>query len=256
MANRYWRKFGCEFEFSTSFKDMESIVQNAVYSAYGYNKVQIVDAYPESTSKTKWILKKDQSTGSELTTPISKYSDFPHIKDVINHIASKDVKITKSDSVHIHVQADDVPRNNIIAAWLQIEPAIRKCYPNHRQKNKYCEKVMKWNRRNCKDLSPFFKKAKSTSEYHNSAMSLFHYDEWKTVEFRMGEGSVNPSAIKMFVGFYMMFLNYAAEIDPVDVLYDDANNYEIDYVLDMIGIKNASMVKFFNQRYKEFGAYL
>lgn len=250
---RYFRKFGVEFEFSTPLNEMRNILKYEIPKVYGPNSLIIKKSDLSSINNKQWHLKKDRSTECELTTPISKPSDIPKIKSVLNKISKHDIKITKYDSMHIHIEAEDIPFRNLIAAWLQIEPTIVKCYPKTRQTNKYyCERLA--NKKPPQGrIANFFEKAEDIALDHSSSMSLFHYSKRKTAEFRLGEGSCDATIMENFVKFYMLFCNYASEIDPIEIVCSkDITCYDIEDIFCVLKIPYMGMKNFFRERYMEY----
>ena len=250
--NLYFRKFGFELEFSTQFDDVEPIVKRLLGRVYNKKKITISKVFGDDNNHfRKWELKYDGSTESELTTPISTLKNFSKISKIIQGLKEKNLKITQKDSVHVHMQANDVPKHNIIAAWIQIESAILQCFPKHRRNNSYCEKIIK-NKRYDK-ISDFFIKAEDESFNHHSIVSLQYYPERKTVEFRVMEGNLNQEDIKAWIRFCMIFLHYAKTIDPVEIICDKVKNkMNLDKMMAMMSIEDQLVIEFLERRKKLF----
>jgi len=215
---RYYRKFGIEFEFSSDIDELHDIIKIVIPSVYGPDSFKVYRKMKDSHNNRKWHLKQDPSTGCELATPVSTIKDLKKIQSVLTKLSKYDIEITNRDSVHIHICIEDVNPHNMIAAWLQIEPVILHCYPKSRQRNRYyCERLA--------DKKPaygrianFFKDAEEIAKDHHASMSLYHYNSRKTVEFRLGEGTIDKSIVENFVKLYMLFCNYASNIDPIEVV--------------------------------------
>jgi len=111
------RKFGIELEFSSEFDAIKNVIKNVIQKVYGYNKLYIKKGVFKSISGKKWILKEDHSTAAELTAPASSFSDLHNIMKVIKYLKkSAKCKITDKDSMHIHISANNVLSDNLIAA--------------------------------------------------------------------------------------------------------------------------------------------
>ena len=244
------RKFGFELEFSTPLAKLEKPIKKAISKIYS-NKILVEKDYAFNNNYKKWNLKLDSSTGAELTTPISSMSNFPTIKKVLKALTIINPEITDSDSVHVHMQAKDVPKHNIIAAWVQIESTILKCFPKHRRNNTYCQKLIK--DRKHKKISDFFISAEEESLAHHAILSLNYYSERGTVEFRVAEGNIDINVIKPWVMFCMYFLNYAKIVDPVKIICDkDDSKMNIDKMIDLLNIDNEEISCFLRERYERF----
>lgn len=103
--NLYSRNFGCKFEFSTDFSEMEVISSEVITEIYGENKLKAIQKwYKSNNNYDRWHLKLDSSTMSELCTPISTLSDLKSIMEVLKKIGNfKKVKVTQKDSFHVHM---------------------------------------------------------------------------------------------------------------------------------------------------------
>lgn len=247
----YFRKFGFELEFSSKFDDVKGKARAIISKIYGKNKFKTEDdAFMAHTSFTKWIFKLDASTGCELTTPISRFNDFKKIEKVLGKLKELRLKITHSDSVHVHMQANDVPKHNIIAAWLQIEKGIMKCFPIHRRNNvTYCHKLI--HGKKYKKIADFFIDAEDESGAHHSILNLYYYDERKTIEFRLMEGNTNINLVRPWVKFCMLFLNYAKNIDPVKIICEKEKlKTTTKDIIELMNIEDSEVIAFLVERGK------
>ena len=252
-SSTYFRKFGFELEFSSKFEYVKNIVQSIIPKIYGKKSLKIENGTCVLDDNfNKWEFKFDGSTECELTTPISTIKDFPKIEKVVNELKTKKIDITKKDSVHVHMQANDVHYHNIIAAWIQIEQAIIKCFPKHRRNNEtYCHKLI--HGKNYKKISDFFMKAESESSDHHAILSLNYYYDRKTVEFRIMEGNIDINTIKPWVKFCMLFLNYARDIDPVKIICDKQKpKTNIQDIIELLNIADEEVIEFLISRTKKY----
>ena len=254
----FFRRFGIEFEFSTPMKEAKKLIRNIfarVYKAKGHNLISNNISYSCDASYKKWELKYDGSTEIELTTPISKLRNFNKINQILallyNNLCNNRLKLTNNDSAHLHMQANDVPKHNIIAAWIQIEKTILKCFPEHRRDNNYCQKLIHWKR--YKKISDFFIDAEIESNAHHAILSLNYYGSRKTVEFRIMEGNVDSHDIQPWVKFCMLFLNYAKKVDPIEIICNEAQpKLTIDEMITLLNIKDKEVIGFLKRREAHF----
>jgi len=251
-TNPFYRKFGFELEFSTYMNAVQEMVKKIIPKIYGRNKLVPDAASWECNKKyNKWELKSDGSTECELTTPISTIKDFKKIEQVLIELKERNISVTRKDSVHVHMQANKISKHQLIAAWLQIENIIIKCFPRHRRNNTYCQKLIHW--RKYKKLSDFFIKAEDEAKDHHSIFSLCYYDDRKTVEFRVMEGNINIQDIKPWVKFCMLFLNYAKTIDPIEIICKKKNRINnIKELIELLKIYDEEIIEFLKRRKKKW----
>jgi hypothetical protein len=212
------RNFGCEFEFSTTYHDFLPIVHQIIEDVYGPKSLKHSERWYESNNNfTQWHLKLDSSTESELCTPVSSFNDIPKICSVLKKLGeNKKIKITKNDSFHVHIDIKDIDREAVLALWLRYEKIIFSLFPSHRRNhNKFCERSILRNKTN-KNISEYMQEAIDNTQDHHSAISFFFYKNKQvnelsssrnTVEFRLGEGTVNPIFIKNWVTFLLFFID-------------------------------------------------
>lgn len=253
MRKIFWRKFGCEFELSSSFEDVSNSVKKIIPKIYGDNKLYSKQRFYRSVNNNKWNLKTDATTYCELATPVSFFEDLPKIKKVLALMKKDKLEITENDSVHIHMQANDLDKNHIIAAWMQIERAIMRCYPKHRRSgNTYTQEIMEY-RGTKKRIAEFFLEAAEASSEHHRDISLTYFDNKKTVEFRLGEGTLDGHIVSMFIKFYAYFLKYAKMINPVEVICQEGTIAENAFdMLKLLEIRDSNIRNFITMREEKY----
>ena len=247
----YFRKFGFELEFSTPIEQTKKIVKKIMAKTYKINMI-LYETFNYSNTNTykKWELKYDGSTECELTTPISTIHNFKRITKILNELKKNELKVTNKDSVHVHMQANDVPKHNIIAAWILMEKVILKCFPEHRRDNGYCQKLIN---KKYRKISDFFIDAENEANAHHAILSLNYYTQRKTVEFRVMEGNLNANDILPWVKFCMLFLNYAKTIDPVEIICNKNRPIlKLKDIIEMLKIKDKQIIDFLIRREKQF----
>jgi hypothetical protein len=224
----YNRRFGCEFEFSSDFEHVADVASSVIKSVYGSKQIYIKKGHYKSNNNKVWHLKTDATTSCELTTPASLYADIPKLTKVLNTLKDN-ISITRKDSTHIHIQAKDIPKTHIIAAWIQIEPIIKQCVPYYRKYNEYCRFL---SRDHKSILATHFLGALEAAENHYAAISLYNYHTYGTVEFRLCEGTLDYKKVINLIKFYTLFVNYAQKIDPIGVLCGKA----VENIYDMYSL--------------------
>ena len=248
------RQFGCEFEFSSDFDDVEAIVKPRINSIYGDRSVMCTDIYMSTeNNKNYWHLKRDFSTSTELCTPISTKKELTSIARVLEHCWKNGIQITKDDSLHVHVHAPDIPKENILVAWMYIEPAILKCFPKHRRKNEYCEKFIHNAKKN-KNIANFLRTAEKFMDDHHHAMSLSHYKKRKTFEIRISEGTCCKDHIKNWVRFCLNFACYARGLDVLYAVCGKPNILTVEDMIVEMKIRDKKVARWLLDRYAEFSS--
>lgn len=224
--NIFNRNFGCEFEYTTSFKEIELIITKIIRTVYKKNNIKIEERMVDSVRNKKWHLKLDGSTGCELVTPISKIANLNKILIIVDYLKQNKVKITTSDSIHVHIEAKNISMKKIIVAWMQIENFIMHYFKKHRQNNSYCDRLVRGNKN--QKIKSFLNDAMEKSLDHHAAISLSHYNDRKTVEFRLSHATFDPFFIEGWIKFCMYFLNYAKKINIAKTLQMPTNTIK-DY---------------------------
>lgn len=251
--NYPYRKFGCEFEFSTEFYDAEPIVRKAINEVYGIGNLHAARTFFYSNKNKKWHFKTDSSTETELTTPVSNHKDLSKICKVVKILKkNKKMKITQKDALHIHMHATDIPENNIIVAWIQIESAILRCFPKYRRmKRRYCPRLISEKKKNI-DISKSVMRAIQYAEVHHSIISLFRYRDYGTAELRISECNLEANHIVNLVRFFNYFLNYSKTINPLLVACSGKKSYTtLPRVFDLLNADH-DVEKYFLSRARKF----
>jgi len=246
------RPFGCEFEVSTSFQTLKKIIAPIIKKIYGkYQLYAREETFDSDTRTNKWHLKLEPSSVSEFCTPISTFKDIKRICQVIEELDKNDIKITNDDSLHVHVSIPDVDPKHIIATWLQYDYEIKRCFPKHRwdkDKEAYNDEILKYKGKK-KRVADFLKDAISSSESHQSILSFSNYEERKTVEFRISEGTLDPEHVYCWIKFCLYLVNYAKTIeDPILLVCEELNQKTLYEMMDDLDIDDERVLDWLIKR--------
>jgi len=246
------RHFGYEFEASTPLKEMKKIIKPIIETVYGKNCLKCSTGNPSTEKNYKyWHLKDEPSSEAELCTPISTIKDLKKISQVAKEMSKNGVKITKDDSLHIHVQANDVDPRTVLAAWIQYESVIKDCFPARRWKkscNPYNVEFIKYKGNN-KKVADFLKDAIQESECRSHLLCFDHFKERKTIEFRISEGTLDPDHVQYWAKFCICFVSRCKKLDPIEMLCSDVN-YECVYSLaDVFNMKEKKLREWLFERH-------
>jgi hypothetical protein len=250
--SKYSREFGCEFEFSSSFHKVAKIARKAIGKVYGGNSLRVKDDWYSSVNNKRWHMKTDASTDCELATPVSSYPDLNKIFKVISFLKkSGEVKVSKRDAFHVHINAKDISPDKLIVAWIQMEKIFSMCFPSHRRNNThYCAHLLHRYRKN-DTLAKYFKYAFEESTQHHVIFSLHHYEARKTVEFRICEGTLDTELIQHLIRFYMSFLDYAKKFDATMTACEEKSISKINDLFNVIEVPYSTET-FLIKRFRKF----
>jgi len=201
------RSFGCEFEFSTSWDKAVEVISQVLPK----RNLRIQQDYVNTErNKTWWHLKVDGTTSVELATPISTARDIPKICKVISQI-SKYMKVTEDDGFHVHVDVKDLDIRLLMLYWVRCEKSIFSLVNRARKDNGSCEPLFDQFK---KDFSTLM----SEAEDHHSVLSTCYHDSRKTVEFRVAEGTRDPSFVCAWINFCLDFVDFCKDLDGIELL--------------------------------------
>lgn len=203
------RKFGCEFEFSTP---LDSVIKK-LKDYFPRNKVDSTNRWHKSINNTKWHIKFDGSTESEITTPVSTLNDLDDICNFLKYTKLKKMKVTKKDGLHIHLQATGISERRLVAAWLCVETLFFDLVPRYRRMREHCSPV--WSKceieydNNSRDIEDVIDDALIICKDHHVAFSIERFDgKTHTVEIRIAEGSNDPKFVKSWILLCLAFMEW------------------------------------------------
>ena len=218
-----YRPFGCEFEFSTEWDEAVPIIKSVIPK----RNLRVERDYVKTeNNRTWWHLKTDGSTDIELATPISKLSDLPNICRIIMKL-SRDLKVTSNDGFHVHVSAKDVDVRLLMIYWSRCENAIFSLVNKQRFINDLCKKIASSFKKGMSELM-------KVADDHHSALSCCYYEDRKTVEFRVAEGTRDWEFIEAWVHFCVAFVDYCKKADPIKMLTEKGFRISVNKMFDDI----------------------
>jgi len=217
------RSFGCEFEFSTEWDEAVPYVTAVIPK----RRLHVDRDYIHTeNNRTWWHLKIDGSTDIELVTPISKPKDIPDICRVIMRLSSC-LKVSENDGFHVHVSARDVDVRLLAIYWARCEKSIFSLVNNKRKSNDMCEAISESYKKGVKSLM-------EASVDHHAAMSCCYYEDRKTVEFRVAEGTRDWKFIEAWISFCLHFVEHCKKADAVSLITDRPFKVSVRQMLEDI----------------------
>lgn len=252
------RKFGCEFEFSTDWLISYNIIKPIITSLYGKDSLKAKQEWFKSNNNYRqWHFKTDSTTACELCTPISTYKKLNKILKVIKNIKLKNIKVSKKDALHVHLDASDLDPKKILLMWLKYEKVIFNMFPKHRQNNMYCPKAIKGIIKN-KLVANYFKEAEEGSKEHHYAISFYFYKTNKknakrnTVEIRIAEGTTDYKFVKNWIIFCLYFVEASKKCDIINTMCDSPKSYSLNDLILELKIKDQTLTKWLKKRYEKY----
>ena len=249
------RQFGCEFEFNSNRGNTSPIAANAIRHVYGNNSVVDTNQWMENRNNyRKWYVKEDASVEFEVVTPISKWKDMKKISAVVNiwHKIGKNILSTNKEAgFHVHVEKREETNEQLLIAWLLIEPSIAKCFPSCRGNQNGCSSIFLQGNNKRKMLlnKKKFNHLLIRSKGHGNAIDL---QRRETCEFRICEGHFDPIITRNWVKFCILFMNFAQRIkaeEYVDRIIRPFNS--ITTVLNRMSVKDREVIQFIKQRHRK-----
>jgi hypothetical protein len=252
MANIRDRNFGYEFETSTPLDDLKKIAKPIIESVYGKRRFRCSSQADPTENNNFWHLKIEPSSETELCTPISTTGDLTKIAKVASLLKKEGVKITDSDSLHVHVSAEDVDPRVVLATWIQYESAIKNCFPQRRwkeSKNAFNVEFIKYKGEKRK-VADFLQDALYDSEFGNCLLNFEHYKKRKTIEFRISEGTLEEDHVKNWAKFCIYFVNKCKSFDAFSMLCNNVNKECAFSLSNDFSIKDNNLINWIKDRYE------
>lgn len=229
------RRFGIEFEFNWNWEKLDSVAKRIIASICGKNSyVSRNEKYSVIKELGKWHIKRENDVLGEINTPVSKVKDLPEIAKVIETLAKKKVSTNKECGLHIHIEVKDIDKHCIIARWLQCEKGILDCFPTIRRKTLSVEKLIR-NRLDSKKFVSEVLEYNTNRASHGDIISLRDYDERKTIEIRVAEGTTDSKLVVNWVRFLLYWFEHLKTLKPILLPCKQCNSLGMDKILEQIG---------------------
>lgn len=248
---RFNRKFGIELEFGCEWSRLKRVASEIIKKVYGPRKYYAKEESFESDFKTdKWHIKIDFSSISELTTPISTIRDLDKIQQVVSYLRDKSVEPTEDCGFHVHFDISDIDQYHLMAGWMRSERAIFECTPSVRKDNYHCEKVLE--SKCMRSYIANFLKTKTDGAGSSSAISFEHYEERKTVEIRLGEGTNDPEFVRNWVLFFLHWIDSVKQQNPSLITCDKCNSLKYWELMDEMNITTKWVKEYMDIRHEKY----
>lgn len=215
------RTFGVELEF-TQGSDRE-FLQRCIQTA---GERARVTGYQHDANTDYWTCKTDSSCGFEVASRIlgdhssirTCLRDLDTMTKVVKSLQDNGAQVDNRCGVHVHVSVRDLneeQRRNVLAYWVRLEKTIIDMFPEHRKENNYCPTVSRYFEPN-KTFT--YQDLLQRGFRDRNALNTSWLSERETLEFRIAEGTVDPTDVKNWTRFLIYFIQRAAELPPTDKL--------------------------------------
>jgi hypothetical protein len=247
------RGFGIELEFECPWEHLKKNATKAIREVYGNGKYYCrKDCFDSDNRLDKWHIKEDGlSSISELTTPVSYTTDLPKIKKVVKALGKCELNPSDACGFHVHIDIPDIDQYHFLAGWMIYEKAIFSCFPIDRRKSVHCEKILDYPQLSKSYIAKVLEQKLMESD-HSHAISLSHYEERKTVEVRIGEGTDNEKFVVAWVEFLLYFAEHIKSFNPSLISCKKCNSVDFWEMIQNIRMKN-SVSDFMEERYQKYG---
>jgi len=204
-----------------------------------------------------WVCKPDSSCGIEVCSPVVDRSRVEDIRPVIEALASHPkVKCGRNCSLHVHIDVSEFvgasPESSeslgsVLAWWVKSEPVMVDCFPARRKNSRFCrcigmtdifdsdERVVP-----CRAVSKLRDKYLTLNTNHMVSRKR------KSIEFRLMEGTLDFSLVRLWVEFLFCFVESAAArgmpndycwLDPGEVVNLLGSEYALPWMRPRV-VKN------------------
>ena len=222
------REYGVELEFSSDWNVLCKYAKPYIRDVYGpRSSYAKKDRFDSETQLNKWHLKEENCEQSELCTPVFVLDEFEEVLAVLDGLFKEsDLEVSAYDGFHVHVDVSDLAPEHIIVCWLMIEQDLLKCFPPDRRKNSNCVQLMPLGSKNKKPLiSERLKEAYDVStSYGNANLDFEYYDDRKTVEVRLAEGTKDIDFVEAWIYFLDDFFYFASQMSPTWSVCEKVNS--------------------------------
>lgn len=250
MRKKYTRKFGVEFEFLCEWKILKKYASKVIKEVYGPRSYYAKeDSFDSDFRLNQWHIKEENINISELTTPLSQHKDVERICKVIDYLRESDIKVDDNCGLHVHIDIHDIDKYHLMGAWLWCERSIMKCFPVERRKSGFCECMIEkpLNKR----LIAKILEEKTDESEHMKDVNLGNYDNRKTVEIRLSEGSLDTTWIRAWIKFLLRWVDFAKSNNPSLLPSHKCNSIDFYELLEEMELDRTTN-EIITNRYKKF----
>lgn len=232
------RTFGVELEFTrtTSRERLQETISSVGEAA-------VVRDWGHSVDNREWICKTDSSCGYEVASRVlgSTRSVRKTLRDLV--VLEKVVealrdsgrhKVDTSCGLHVHIWIGDFNDRQIqslLSYWIKLEYFLINLMPEARRRNRYCPMTSS-------KFEPSVSYTKqqliSMGTWQRGSLNLNRYNEQKTIEIRLAEGSVDPNMVKNWTRFLLHFIERVKVVAPPE----DVNWLTLEQSLNFLDFLN------------------
>ncbi len=210
------RRFGIELEFLESNLDrniLADIVKQALQREHSDHRVEVRGWEHTRNNDKIWVMKTDSTCGYEVCTPPLRGPNelklFGKIVEALNNDDRS--QFNERCGFHIHVDISDFSQPQfytLLKYWIRIETAVMNSHPGHRRANdSHCISVNKL-------IHEFQAGQTYTGDQlfralrtQRAALNVQSYERHKTIEWRMGDMTLDSEDAKNRIRFFVWFVD-------------------------------------------------
>jgi hypothetical protein len=191
----------------------------------------------------------------ELTTPkLYSVEGFKKIKMVLDIWNKIGAAVNNSCGFHVHVDASNFTRQDLarlLLVWMRIEPVVYFLVSPSRRENSYTRLLRKASYHTIARM--LFGEINEDDRYH--ALNLVAFKKYRTVEFRLHQGTTNFEKVKNWTIFCLKLME---KVKSGLKWYQISEEPTVEEVLDKLGITDNAVPiiqnarKFLIERYNHF----
>jgi len=211
------RKFGIEFEFVSDDRNHREFLKNIISNSLrdqgmNHHRAQVRDWEHTIDNDCIWVCKTDSSCGYEVCTPpLRGPNELKVLGKVIDALKENGARFDERCGLHVHLSLSDFTEEQMyvmLMYWVKIEHNVMNAHPEHRRRNtRYCptaiSRIQDWEaqeRYSGYDLYRILRR-------HRGAINPSYWEQRKTIEWRMGEMSLDSESIKNRIRFLIWFVD-------------------------------------------------
>lgn len=211
------RKFGVELELNSippvdrrwlKTKIQESLAQQNI----SHHRVETRDWERTYNNDCLWICKTDSSCGYEVCTPpLRGPNELKILGNICGYLRDEGAIFDDCCGLHVHISLSDFTNEqmyNLLMYWIKLEHNVMHAHPRSRQENtRYCptaiSRIQDWE----SDAIYSGRDLYRALSHHRGAINTRYWEERKTIEWRMGEMTLDPESVKNRIRFLIWFVD-------------------------------------------------
>ena len=206
------RTYGIELEFGQGSD--RNFLKRCIQEA---GEPSVTAEWRHDNNNQEWICKTDSSCGFEAASRVfgstrsirKTLDDIGAMTKVVEVLQAKNAEVTDRCGFHVHIwvgDMDEAQLTRLLSYWVKFEYFIVNTLPARRKRNTYCPFHSSYLKPNQKFE---FRDLLRRGFHQRGSLNWGWFDQRKTVEFRVAEGTSDPEVVKNWVRFLLYFVERA-----------------------------------------------